>query len=149
MVLKDERRNLYQDVAGLWDRLAPQKGSYRSRQCLWWDFPDLLSWPQVNAPVRVLRSLETHSVRRQIDRKDSPQTSDSIWVTTLPPTQVPTERAIRLGHQRWDIENHGFNFNELVHQWHADHVYKHDPNAMECFLLAAFLSYTSFMPSWP
>ena len=57
-VLKDERRNLYQDVAGLFDHEAPQPGSYRSRQCHWWDFPDLLTWPQVRAPVRVVRSLE-------------------------------------------------------------------------------------------
>ena len=34
-VLKDERRNLYQDVAGLFDHGAPRPGSYRSRQCHW------------------------------------------------------------------------------------------------------------------
>ncbi|MBI3696438.1 MAG: transposase, partial [Acidobacteria bacterium] len=142
VVLKDERRNLYQDVARLFQCVAPQPGCYRSRQCWWWDFPDLLSWPQVNTPVRVLRSLETYTVRRQLDQQDSVQTSDWIWATTLPATQVPTERAICFGHQRWDIENHGFN--ELVNQWHADHVYKHDPNAMECFLLVAFLAYNIF-----
>ena len=62
VVLKDDRRNVYQDVAGLFDRVAPQSGCYRCRQCRWWDFPDLLSWPQVDAPVRVIRSLETYSV---------------------------------------------------------------------------------------
>ncbi len=142
VVLKDERRNLYQDVAGLFHSVAPQQGCYRSRQCWWWDFPDLLSWPQVNAPVRVLRSLETYTVRRQLDQQDEVQTSDWIWVTTLPATQVSTARAIGFGHHRWDIENHGFN--ELVNQWHADHVYKHDPNAIECFLLVAFLAYNIF-----
>src|SRR5437899_1209906 len=57
VVLKNERRNLYQDVAGLFDQIPTREGSFRSRKCLWWDFPDLLSWPQVNAPVRVIRSL--------------------------------------------------------------------------------------------
>jgi hypothetical protein len=142
VVLKDERRNLYQDVERLFEHVAPQPGCYRSRQCLWWDFPDLLSWPQVNAPVRVLRSFETYSVRRQLDKQDATHTSDWIWVTTLPITQVSTERAVRLGHQRWDIENYGFN--ELVNQWHADHVFKHDSKAMECFLLVAFLAYNVF-----
>jgi hypothetical protein len=142
VVLKDERRHLYQDVAGLFQRVAPQQGSYRRRQCRWWDFPDLLSWPQVNAPVRVLRSLETYTVRRQLDKQEVVQTSDWIWATTLPATPVPTEQAIRLGHHRWDIENHAFN--ELVNEWHADHVYKHDPNAIECFLLVAFLAYNLF-----
>ncbi|MGA7621933.1 MAG: transposase, partial [Candidatus Acidiferrales bacterium] len=142
VVLKDERRNLYQDVAGLFAHLTPQPGSYRSRQCSWWDFPDLTSWPQVDAPVRVIRSLETYSVRRQSDKPEDPQSSDWIWVTTLSATQVPVGRAIHLGHQRWDIENYAFN--ELVNEWHSDHVYKHDASAMECFLLVAFLAYDLF-----
>lgn len=142
VVLKDERRNLYQDVAGLFDLETPHPGRYRSRACWWWDFPALDSWPQVNAPVRVIRSLETYSVRRQLDQQDDPQTSDWIWATTLPPTQVPVDRVVRFGHQRWDIENYGFN--ELVNEWHSDHVFKHDPNAIECFLLVAFLAYNLF-----
>jgi len=141
-VLKDERRNLYQDVAGLFDHEAPQPGSYRSRQCHWWDFPDLLTWPQVQAPVRVVRSLETYTVRRQLDKQDDPQQSDWIWVTTLPLAQVPVARIVHLGHQRWDIENYGFN--ELANEWHSDHVFKHDPGAIECFLLVAFLAYNIF-----
>src|SRR5205814_6569786 len=75
VVLKDERRNLYQDVAGLFDHVAPQPGSYRSRQCHWWDFPDLLTWPQVQVPVRVVRSSETYTVRRQLDKQDEPYKS--------------------------------------------------------------------------
>jgi hypothetical protein len=146
VVLKDERRNLYQDVAGLFEHVAPQQGSRGSRKCLWWDFPDLLSWPEVNAAVRVVRSLETWSVRRQRDKRESTQTSDWIWVTTLSTAQASTARAIGFGHQRWDIENYGFN--ELVTQWQADHVFKHDPNAMECFLLVAFLACNIFHAFW-
>ena len=124
VVLKDERRNLYQDVAGLFDSVAPVPGAYRSRDCHWWDLGDLISWPEVKIPVRVIRSLETYSVRRQLSKKDELQTSDWVWVTTLPSTQVSVARAVGFGHQRWDIENHGFN--ELVEGWHADHVLKHD-----------------------
>jgi hypothetical protein len=141
-VLKDERRNLLQDVAGLFDYVPPRPGSHGSRQCLWWDFPDRTSWPQVKAPVRVVRSLETSSVRRQLDGTRHSLSSEWIWVTTLPLPQVPTARVVALGHQRWDIENHGFN--ELVNGWHADHVFKHEPNAMECFLLMAFLAINIF-----
>ena len=139
VVLKDERRNLYQDVAGLFDSVPPVKGTFRSRDCLWWDFPDLVSWKEVNAPARVIRSLESHSVRRQSDKKDELLISDWVWVTTLPAKQVPVKRGVELAHQRWDIENHGFN--ELVNGWHADHVFKHDPAAIECFLLMAFLAF--------
>jgi hypothetical protein len=142
VVLKDERRNLYQDAAGLFHHVRPQPGSYRTRSCSWWDFPNLTSWPQVDAPVRVIRSLETYSVRRQSNQQKEPQSSDWIWVTTLSATQVPVDRAVHLGHQRWDIENYAFN--ELVNEWHSDHVYKHDSSAMEGFLLVAFLAYDVF-----
>jgi hypothetical protein len=141
-VLKDERRNLLQDATGLFASISPLAGSFRNRQCLWWDFPDLLSWPQVDSPVRVVRSLETHSLKRQLDGKDDPLISDWIWVTTLPLQLVSVCQAVAFGHQRWDIENHGFN--ELANGWHADHIYKHDPNAIECFLLTAFLAFNIF-----
>lgn len=142
VVLKDERRNLYQDAAGLWERVKPLKGQYRSRDCWWWDFPDLLSWPEVKAPVRVVRSQESWSVKRQLTKQETSQTSDWIWVTTLSLAQARTAQVVGLGHQRWDIENHGFN--ELVNDWDADHVYRHEPNAIECFLSIAFLAYNIF-----
>ena len=141
-VLKDDRRSLYQDARALFATVAPKAGSRRNRTWLWWDFPDLLTWPQVNVPVRVIRSLETHSVKRQLNGEDESRTSDWIWATTLPLQSVSTERAVGFGHQRWDIENHGFN--ELVRGWHADHIYRHDPNAIECFLPIAFLACNIF-----
>ena len=141
-VLKDDRRNLHQDAVAQFAAFPPVEGCFRSRKCLWWDFPGLLSWPQVKVPVRVIRSQETRTVRRQLDGKDETLCSDWMWVTTLPQPSVPTARAVALGHQRWDIENQGFN--ELVHGWHADHIYKHDSNAIECFLLLAFLACNIF-----
>ena len=139
VVLKDERRNLYQDVAGLFPIVPPAKGTFRSRDCQWWDFPNLLSWPEVNTPVRVIRSVETYSIKRQLDGKTENLISDWSWVTTLPAKQVPVKRCVEFGHQRWDIENHGFN--ELVNGWDADHVFKHDAVAIECFLLMTFLTF--------
>jgi len=142
VVLKDERRNIYQDVLGLFKLVPPHKGRYRSRDCLWWDFPELVSWPQVKVPLRVIRSVETYAVRRQLSGEVAQETSEWIWATTLSSAQASTERVVGLGHQRWDVENHGFN--ELVNGWHADHVYKHEPNAIQSFLLTAFLAYNLF-----
>ena len=141
-VLKDDRRNLYQDVAAQFAILPPVQGNLGSRKCSWWDLPGLLSWPQVSEPVRVIRSVESRAVRRQLDSKRETLTSDWVWVTTLPCSLVPTARAAALGHQRWDIENQGFN--ELVNGWHVDHIYKHDANAIECFHLLAFLACNLF-----
>jgi len=81
-------------------------------------------------------------VKRQLTKQPIPQTSDWIWVTTLSLLQARTALVVALGHQRWDIENYGFN--ELVNGWYADHVYRHDPNAIEGFLLLAFLAYNTF-----
>jgi hypothetical protein len=142
IVLKDERRNLYQDATGLFNAEQPVKGTFRARECQWWDLCDLTLWPEVNVPVRVIRSLETYSVRRQLDKKVEIRSSDWMWVTTLPSAQLPVQRAVAFGHQRWDIENHGFN--ELVEGWHTDHVLKHDAAAIECFLLMAFLAFILF-----
>jgi hypothetical protein len=142
VVLKDERRDLYQDACGLFTLTPPQEGRYRSRHCRWWDVSDLTSWPQVQAPMRVIRSQETSSVRRQVSGRVETLTSEWVWATTLPVAQTSTGQAVSLGHHRWDIENYGFN--ELTNEWHADHVYKHHPKALESFLLLAFLAYNLF-----
>ena len=142
VVLKDQRRDLYEDVRGLFQLTPPHRGRFRCRECLWWDVPALTSWPQVNGAVRVLRSQETYTVRRQATGEITPETSDWIWATSLSPAEASAELLVRLGHARWDIENQGFN--ELANAWHADHLYKHDPQAIEAFTLVAFLAYNLF-----
>lgn len=142
VVLKDDRRDLYQDVLALFNLQQPTSGRYRARECLWWDEQELTSWPQVKVPMRVVRSRETYQVRRQATEKLTQQTTEWMWATTLPKAKACTELVVRLGHARWDIENYGFN--ELVNAWHADHLYKHDPGAIESFGLLAFLAYNLF-----
>jgi hypothetical protein len=142
VVLKDPRRDLYQDAFGLFQLARPQCGQYRSRDCQWQDVEDLRSWPQVQAPVRVVRSQERYTQRCQLTQQHLTLTTEWIWVTTLAPIQACTERVVRLGHQRWDIENYGFN--EMVTEWNCDHVYRHQPNAIVAFLLTAFLAYNLF-----
>jgi len=71
VVLKDGRRSLDQDAAALFDSVPPTPGTFRSRDCRWWDPDGLVSWPEAKAPVRVIRSLETYSIRRQ--------TGDWVW----------------------------------------------------------------------
>ena len=83
VVLKDERRDAYQDAAGLWAQQPPQRGSYRSRSCRWGDIPDLLSWPQVKGAVRVVRSEESWTVKPQLTKEVTSQTTSWVWMTTL------------------------------------------------------------------
>jgi IS4 transposase len=63
-------------------------------------------------------------------------------VTTLPKAQASTHAILHLGHRRWGIENEGFN--ELVNQYHADHVYRHEPTAMLVFWLLTQLCLNVF-----
>ena len=141
-VLKDERRDLLQDAQGLFKSEKPtviQQGSTQ-RQC--WDIEHFNSWRQLDREVRVVRSLETTTIRRQISKKEEQKTSDWMWVTTLSQPKVCTEDVVNLGHGRWDIENK--ELNELVNYWEADHVYKHDPVAIEAFWLLIMLAYNLF-----
>ncbi len=142
-VLKDERRGLLQDALGLCRQMPPvimQKGR---RQLSCWDIEGFTSWPQVNKPVRVVRSLETWTVHRQLDDQDEELQSEWVWVTTLSKARASTGAVVQIGHSRWTIENQGFN--ELVNTWHDDHVYKHDPTAMLVFHLLAAACLTVFL----
>lgn len=142
VVQKDDRRLIWQDVAGLMPLSSPQEGTYGIRSCQWWDLTDLTSWPDVNAPLRVVVSDETWAYRSQLTRQMETCTAHWVWLTTLPPCLASTARVVSFGHQRWDVENQGFN--EIVNLWHADHVFKHDSNAILAFTLLAFLAYNLF-----
>jgi len=91
VVLKDERRDLHQDACGLSAVTPSQEGKYRSRHCQWWDVSDLTTWPQVNAPVRVIRSRETYPVCRPTMQEVESITTEWVWATTLPVQQAATE----------------------------------------------------------
>ena len=141
-VLKHERRDLLRDARGLFSQLEPQRLSLGPTQCLAWDQEGFTSWWEFNEPVRVVRSLEVSWVKRQKDEVLEGQYSEWFWVTTLPIALASTQAIVDLGHQRWSIENQGFN--ELVNQWHADHVFHHHPQAILGFCLMAFVAYNLF-----
>jgi hypothetical protein len=69
--------------------------------------------------------------------------SNWFWVTTLSPQRASTRAVVDMGHDRWDIENQGFN--ETTNRWHADHVYKHDPDAILTFWLLCMIAVNVFM----
>ena len=141
-VLKNDRRDLLQDAQRLFGDQAPtlvQEASPR-RQC--WDLEGFTTWPQVKVPVRVVASHETRPVRRQLDGQTQQEVTDWYWVTTLPGKLASTGAVVQIGHRRWGIENEGFN--ELVNQYHADHVYRHQPTAMLVFWLLTQLCLNVF-----
>ena len=102
-----------------------------------WDFDGFKTWQQLGHDVRVVRSVETRTIRRQDTGQLETLKSDWVWTTNLPPRKAGTRSVLCFGHHRWDIEERGFN--ELVNGWQADHVYRHDLNAMLAFLLLLFV----------
>jgi hypothetical protein len=141
-VLKDDRRDLLQDAMRLFEDIPPSSSQDRGVRRVCWDLEGFTTWPQVKTPVRVVRSLETRSIRRQLDGQTCRQLSDWYWVTTLPTRQASTGAVVKIGHDRWGIENEGFN--ELANQYHADHVYRHEPTAMLVFWLLTQLCLNIF-----
>ena len=147
-VLEDDRRDLMKDAESLLEQTPPERSqeSRVSRES--WDLEGFTTWPrtllspQVTQPVRVVRTVEQRSIRRQLDKEIEQLTSNWTWVTTLSKTRGGTKTVIALGHSRWDIENQGFN--EMATRWHADHVYKHHPTAMLVFWLLAMICLTVF-----
>jgi hypothetical protein len=141
-VLKDQRRDLLNDAQGLFKSESPVSYRYGQleRQC--WDIEEFDSWSQIGRKVRVVRSLETRRLRRQRTKKLHYETSEWLWVSTISKKELSTEDFVKLGHGRWKIENNGFN--ELVNYWHADHVYRHTPVAIEAFWLLTSIAFILF-----
>ena len=99
-------------------------------------------WPEVKEPVRVVQSIEIKTVRRQIGNDVEENVSEWTWATSLPPEKLGAKGVVRIGHQRWSIENQGFN--ELVNHWNSDHIYRHESAAIVAFLLMTFLAFNVF-----
>lgn len=142
VVLKDERRDLIQDALAIFASLEPlpAQAGQTERQC--WDVEHFTTWTQLEAEIRVVRSLETTLIHRQRDNKEETKKSDWLWAVTAPQAQLSTEAVVAFGHKRWTIENECFN--ELANSWAVNHVYKHDPTAITAFWLIIMLAYNLF-----
>ena len=141
-VFKDDRRNLYADARALFEVTEPIAVTRGRTDATCWDIDGFTSWPQVEMPVRVVRSLEKTIVTRQIDGEPEELVAEWIWVTTIPPATADTKAVVEIGHSRWSVENQGFN--ETSTRWHADHVYKHDGDAILSFWLISMIALNVF-----
>ena len=72
-----------------------------------------------------MRSEETltqnHYRQRQLQPGTTPH--EWLWVTTLEPRAFPTPQVRRLGHDRWKLENNGWN--DLTQHWALKHGFLH------------------------
>lgn len=144
VVLKDDRRDLLKDARGLFR--YSRRSTYREGHTVYCcrDVEDLRSWDSYPEPVRVVQSIETTTRRERIAQKWHYQrvTTEWVWVTTLTAAEVPTRNIVFFGHERWRIENEGFN--ELCNQWHADHYFHHHATSITAFWLILFMAHALF-----
>ena len=60
-VLKDNHPARLEDARSLFDHQPAVAGHYRRRACQYWDLGGFTTWPQVAAPIRIVRSLDVTS----------------------------------------------------------------------------------------
>lgn len=150
VVVKGDERLLLQDALGLFAERPPQvwtAGGGRLRVKSW-DEEGFTSCEGVCQPLRVLRTVETKHRRQRIacQWRESEETSEWCWATTLSKNQMPTLELWRAGHGRWDVENDCFN--TLATHWGLDHCFRHDPTAMINFTLTLFIVYILMQCFW-
>jgi hypothetical protein len=141
-VLKNEDRDLLVDARALFKDIAPIALDGKNVRRLCWDLNGFTTWPQCGEPVRVVRSVEYTTVKRQNGKTEETVESEWFWVTSLPPQFASTQTIVRAGHGRWGIENHGFN--ELCNLWHGDHGYKYNAHALLACTLLLFIAVNLF-----
>jgi len=132
-VIKDERRDLIVDARAVFKTQKPQVIFDNKNHYERWDEEDFTSWSQLNFPIRVVQSKEWKWKGKQLI------SSDWMWATTLSKDDASTEIICHIGHDRWDIENQGFN--EAVTFYNIDRCFVHHPNAIEAIILIFALVY--------
>lgn len=128
--LKQNQPDLYKSAVRLFGQRSPdaaftEQRDHKTYQVLLWDTEGLPFSGNDPRLVRVLRSEETltenHYRQGQIQAE---QTSHEwLWITTLAPKTFPAPQVRRLGHDRWILENNGWN--DLTQHWAFKHGFLH------------------------
>jgi hypothetical protein len=141
IVMKQENRDLHQDAERLRVLFKPLIFNEGSKTIQMWDIPKLTSFGSLGKAVRVVWAKEETVRNKVIGGKPTKvaETETWIWVSDLPSNIVPAAKIRQWGHDRWDLENRGFN--ELVNLWHMDHCFIHNTTAIEVLLLTLSLAF--------
>jgi len=128
--LKQNQRELYQSAVRLFasrpaDSSGTERHDGRQYQFQLWDsegFPFTADHPQ---PVRVVRSEEKLTQNHYRRGKLQSETTEHewLWITTLDSQTFPATLVRRLGHDRWKLENNGWN--DLTQNWAFKHGFLH------------------------
>jgi Transposase DDE domain len=148
VVLKEDRRLLLQDAAGVFAQQQPQVWQDGRRTVQSWDEEGFTTCAGAKKPLRVVHTVETVRRRERVAQQwqENEETSSWYWATTLSQRQLSRRRVWQAGHHRWDVENDCFN--TLATHWGLDHCFKHEPTAIVNFVLTLFLVYVLLQCFW-
>lgn len=128
--LKQNNRELYQSAVRLFAHRSPnvdatEQNGGKTYTFQVWDTAGLPFSGQDPRPVRVVRSEETLTQNHYRQGQLQPETTlhEWLWITTLDPQIFPPELVRRLGHDRWKLENNGWN--DLTQNWAFKHAFLH------------------------
>lgn len=98
----------------------------------------------IDTPLRVVHAHESYTRRESFGGKrvETPVATDWYWATTMPGSLTKAKTVFEYGHNRWRIENEGFN--ELVTRWHSGHVFHHHANSLLVLWLMLFITHAVF-----
>jgi hypothetical protein len=138
---KQESLEIIQDTEHLLGFVStPTISSFDSKRgCSYkiWDTTEQMEWRELKK-LRVVKVYEKY-----ISKMHRKKEEETFWcITDIPAYMHDCTTIWDYAHRRWVIENNGFR--ELKTFWHADHVYKHDANAVEAMLLIFSIAYNVF-----
>jgi len=128
--LKQNQPDLYKSAIRLFAQRPPdtalsEQRNHKTYQVLLWDTEGLPFSGEDPRQVRVIRSEETLSQNHY--RKGHLQVEQTahewLWITTLDPKAFPSAQVRQLGHDRWILENNGWN--DLTQHWALKHGFLH------------------------
>jgi Transposase DDE domain len=128
--LKQNQPDLYKSAVRLFGQRAPdttftEHRDHKAYQVLLWDTEGLPFSGEDPRLVRVLRSEETLTENhyRKGQRQPEQTSHEWLWITTLDAKVFPSAQVRRLGHDRWKLENNGWN--DLTQHWALKHGFVH------------------------
>ena len=128
--LKQNQRDLYQSAVRLFgqrpaDTSLSERRNGKTYQVQLWDTEGLPFSAEDSRLVRVIRSEEllsqNHYCQGQLKTEET--SHEWLWITTLDPKAFPAAEVRRLGHDRWILENNGWN--DLTQHWAFKHGFLH------------------------
>ena len=150
-VLKDNQRELLSEARTLLPLQERDPECFkvsgspsRAPRCVCLQEAEGFRTESIATELRVVHAHETGTRRERVGGEWVKTSIDCNWwwATTMPKSLIPAKTIFRFGHDRWKIENEGFN--ELSTRWHADHCFHHHPNAIVVLWLMMFMAHAVF-----